>query len=232
MNIILSCEHAVSTIPAEHAELFAGAGYALESHLGYDIGAQAVVQELEALAEAAFYGGCSRLLIDLNRSLRHPELFSTFSRHLPRQEKERIVADWYTPFRKNVLEAVDSAIARHGEVLHLSLHSFTPVLEGVARTADVGILYDPARHREKEMGRKLAAVLRELQPELKVRMNTPYRGTADGHTTALRRRFSGDQYLGIELEVNQSLLEDEQSRQAVGRLLLAGLTSAGLGKTE
>jgi len=232
MNIILSCEHAVAAIPEEFAELFSGAGYILETHLGYDIGALAVAKELETLAEDAFYGCCSRLLIDLNRSLRHPDVFSSFSRHLPRQVKTRIIAEWYMPFRKKVLEAVDSAIARHDEILHLSLHSFTPVLEGVARTNEIGILYDPARRREKELGRKMAVVLRELQPSLKVRMNAPYRGTADGHTTALRRRFSGDQYLGIELEVNQSLLGDEQSRQAVGRLLLARLARAGLGKTE
>jgi hypothetical protein len=39
-----------------------------------------------------------------------------------------------------------------------------------------------------------------------VRRNYPYRGNADGLTTALRRVHGADRYVGIEVELNQRLL--------------------------
>ena len=40
----------------------------------------------------------------------------------------------------------------------------------------------------------------------RVRRNYPYRGAADGLTTALRRLFKPKDYLGLEIEINQALL--------------------------
>jgi hypothetical protein len=37
---------------------------------------------------------------------------------------------------------------------------------------------------------------------MKVRFNYPYKGTSDGLTTTLRKKF-GPQYVGIEIEINQ-----------------------------
>lgn len=230
MKLILTCEHAVGAVPEPYVDLFAGAPHLLETHRGYDIGALDVGRGVEGLAEGAYYGRCSRLLIDLNRSLHHPQLFSSFSRILPRPEQERIVAGWYTPFRAEVLEALERVVGRHGAALHLSVHSFAPVLNGMVRANDIGILYDPGRYREKDLARLLTRAIHKVQPKLAVRMNFPYRGTSDGHTTALRRSFNEDAYLGIELEINQRLLEDERGRTAVSRLLLDVLPKAGVGR--
>ena len=229
MKMILSCEHATATVPDEYAGLFATAPHILEAHRGYDIGALEVGRMVEDLAEDAFYGKCSRLLVDLNRTLHHHRLFSSFTRDLSRSKREQIVTDWYYPFRNPVLHALERTLARHGEVLHLSLHSFTPELDGVVRPNDIGILYDPGHHREKELARRLAAAMREVQPNLSVRMNFPYRGISDSHTTALRRRFSKDTYLGIELEINQRLLAEDRGRTAVGQLLRDSFKKAGIG---
>jgi predicted N-formylglutamate amidohydrolase len=87
--------------------------------------------------------------------------------------------------------------------VHLSSHSFTPALDGVARDADIGLLYDPRRAGERALCRHWRSALARHAPALKVRMNYPYAGTADGFTTYLRRRFPGHGYVGIELEVNQ-----------------------------
>jgi predicted N-formylglutamate amidohydrolase len=228
MKMILSCEHATAAIPDPYAALFAGASHILETHLGYDIGVLEVGRMVEDLTEDAFYGRCSRLLVDLNRSLHHPRLFSTFSRNLPRSARELIITDWYYPFRNLVLHALDRTISRHGEVLHLSLHSFTPALDGVVRHNDIGILYDPGRHQEKVFAQRLAAAMREVQPNLSVRMNFPYRGISDSHTTSLRRRFNEDAYLGIELEINQRLLENDRDRTAIGQLLQDSFKKMGL----
>ena len=42
-------------------------------------------------------------------------------------------------------------------------------------------------------------------PELRTRRNYPYQGRSDGFTTALRRKFRPADYLGIEIEVRNSL---------------------------
>ena len=230
MRLLLSCEHASPLIPEPYVQLLAGARHLLHSHRGYDIGAAAVCRGLEGLAEAALYGGCSRLLIDLNRSLHHRGVFSDFSQHLPRAAREEVVARYYTPFRNAVLAAVEEIIARHGGVLHLSVHSFTPVLNGVVRFTDLGILYDPRREGEKELARRLASALRASDPSLALRMNYPYRGVADGHTTALRRRCGDRGYLGLELEINQKLVMDDRGRSAVVALLAEGLRRCGIGR--
>jgi predicted N-formylglutamate amidohydrolase len=88
------------------------------------------------------------------------------------------------------------------------------------------LLYDPGRRLERELcGRWLDAV-REIDPTLRARRNYPYLGTADGLTTALRRRFGAAEYAGIELEVNQAVLTDSRRAAAIARTLAAGLERA------
>jgi predicted N-formylglutamate amidohydrolase len=77
------------------------------------------------------------------------------------------------------------------------------VLDGKVRQADVGLLYDPRRERERALAARWKAAILERRPGLGVRFNYPYAGRADGLTTALRRRFPDERYAGIELEVNQ-----------------------------
>jgi predicted N-formylglutamate amidohydrolase len=77
------------------------------------------------------------------------------------------------------------------------------VLDGEARRADVGRLYDPARAGERDLCLRWRNALRRRAPGLTVRRNYPYTGRSDGLTAWLRRRFPAECYLGIELEVNQ-----------------------------
>ncbi len=94
-------------------------------------------------------------------------------------------------------------------MVHLAVHSFTPVLKGVERMVDVGILFDPERAFERRVAGRWRAALAERDPELRVRFNEPYDGRSDGLTTTLRSTFDageGPDYAGIELEVNQALI--------------------------
>jgi predicted N-formylglutamate amidohydrolase len=102
-----------------------------------------------------------------------------------------------------VEEAIADAISQGAAVLHVSVHTFTPELNGQARNADIGLLYDPARPREQQLCKQWRDALRDLRPDLRVRRNYPYLGKADGFTTHLRRLWTDEQYAGIELEVNQ-----------------------------
>jgi hypothetical protein len=44
-------------------------------------------------------------------------------------------------------------------------------------------------------------------PSLRLRRNYPYQGRCDGLTAWLRKRHPDETYVGIELEVNQRLVE-------------------------
>ncbi len=62
-----------------------------------------------------------------------------------RPRRERLLVLHYQPYRDRVEALVAKAIAAGRRVVHISSHSFTPVLDGRVRNADIGLLYDPAR---------------------------------------------------------------------------------------
>ena len=203
-------------------------GRTLDSHRGYDPGALAVARDFSAAFDAELvYSTTSRLLVELNRSPQHPQLFSEASGRLSREERERLLQRYYFPYRNWVEMQVREAIARSTSVLHISCHSFTPRLHSVERRADIGLLYDPARPGEIDFCKVWQRAIRRLAPSLVVRRNYPYRGYADGLTTHLRRRFPSARYLGLELEVNQKYpLADALQWRAMRSLLVASLEQA------
>lgn len=206
LELIVTCEHGGRDVPAEYRALFAdeAALHALASHRGCDDGAADVARALAKRWAAPLYvADTTRLLVDLNRSIRHRGLFSELSRSLAAAERARVLERYYRPYRNAVEAAVTNAV-RRGPVLHVSAHSFTPVLDGSVRRADIGLLFDPRRAEEAACAAAWRAALRAALPEgTVIRRNYPYRGVADGFTTALRMRFPGRLYRGIELEVNQ-----------------------------
>jgi len=100
---------------------------------------------------------------------------------------------------------IKSALRTHARVVHVGVHTFTPTLNGKKRTADVGLLFDPARKAEVDFCEVWLHALHWEAPLLRVKKNYPYKGTSDGLTTALREKFAASRYVGIELEVNQAL---------------------------
>jgi predicted N-formylglutamate amidohydrolase len=148
----------------------------------------------------------SRLLVDLNRSIGHPQLFSAATRGAPLMLRAKFVEQHYRPYRVQVECLVRQAVSRGRRVIHISSHSFTPELDGKVRRADVGLLYHPARRGEAELCARWKASLAAFAPALRVRRNYPYAGKGDGLTTYLRQRFPHGAYVGIELEVNQRIV--------------------------
>ncbi|MBW8372331.1 MAG: N-formylglutamate amidohydrolase [Thiobacillus sp.] len=202
-HILITCEHGGNRIPARYRALFTGFEPLLQSHRGYDPGALALARELAGtLAAPLFVCTTSRLLIDLNRSIGHPFLYSESTRNAPASVRREILEKYFLPYRNKVETHIAEAIAGGSRVIHLSSHSFTPVLDGKVRNADVGLLYDPARSGEVELCRRWQTRLKAWAPEWKVRRNYPYTGRSDGFTAYLRRRFPADVYVGIELEIN------------------------------
>jgi len=222
---LFTCEHGGNRVPARYARLLQDRRL-LDSHRGYDIGSIECARHLaRALAAPLIASTTTRLLVDLNRSPGHRALFSRAIRALPAAERERIVDQYYQPYRQAVEQALRLQVKQYGRALHLSVHSFAPVLAGIRRNADVGLLYDPGRRLERLFCTRLADRLREMAPALRVRRNYPYRGTADGLTTFMRRRFPATKYAGIEIEINQgSVLAIGRRRRELLRLLVRALT--------
>jgi predicted N-formylglutamate amidohydrolase len=210
--IIITCEHGGNFIPLEYQHLFKNAEDILNSHKGWDPGALLLSQALsENLKLPLFYETISRMLIELNRSLHHPSLFSSFTKSLTVAERYKIIDRFYLPYRNKVENTIKDFIDQRFTVIHLSIHSFSPVLNDVIRDCEIGFLYDPKRTAEKEFSWKWRNSLSNEKKEWRIKMNYPYKGTSDGFTTYLRKRFP-ESYSGIELEVNQALFKENTQK--------------------
>jgi predicted N-formylglutamate amidohydrolase len=152
-----------------------------------------------ALGATLLHSTVSRLLVELNRSAGHRQGFSP---RVPAELHAELLRRYYAPYRRRLEARVAAAVRRGKRVVHLSCHSFTPRLAGVQRVADVGLLYDPRRSGERALCIAWQKVLAR-EGRLVTKRNYPYRGWGDGLTTDLRKRFSGRDYTGVELEVNQ-----------------------------
>lgn len=202
--ILVTCEHGGNDIPADFAHLFHDHAALLASHRGFDAGALEYGRALaDALGATFIHSTVSRLLVDLNRSPGHRQRFSFITNALPDAERQAILDRYYLPYWDRVRRCVTERIAAGAAVLHLSAHSFTPVLNDVVRRADIGLLYDPRRPLEAAFAARCCAVFRDRHPEYTVRRNYPYQGRSDGLVTALRKQHAHPDYVGLEIEVSQ-----------------------------
>jgi len=226
--LVVTCEHGGNRIPAEYAGLFREWQRILATHRGYDLGALVMARQLAGALHAPLVASTvSRLLVDLNRSLSHPHVWSDATRALPPAHKQRIVKRHYDPYRQRLTTIVAEAVLAGHRVVHLSSHSFTPILDGDERNADVGLLYDPARPGEVALAASWKSAFSEHAPEWRVRRNYPYAGKNDGLTSTLRRRFAPLRYIGIEIELNQALvLSQTRSWQRLRAAVVTTLQTA------
>jgi predicted N-formylglutamate amidohydrolase len=227
-GLVLTCEHASPAVPVEYA----GLGLAptqLRDHIGWDIGAATVTEELSRQLRApAILSAASRLLVDCNRDQSDADLIPGESCGIPIPGNARIddgdraerLQHFYSPFHA----AVDAVAARaHPNALLLSIHTFTPELHGRPRPFDVGVLFDAYDDLAATLASGVAAA------GLSVRMNEPYSGL-DGLIFSARShgRQHGLRYL--ELEINNRLLRRDDQARAVARRLVdavARLIDAG-----
>jgi predicted N-formylglutamate amidohydrolase len=201
---VVTAEHGGNDVPAPYRPLFRGRRGELRSHRGWDPGTLHLARHLASQLGAPLVSSTTtRLLVDLNRSPHNPRVFSAVTRGLPRAERAEILERLHRPHWDAARKAVEQGLADAGRVLHLGVHSFTPVLDGVRRRPDLALLYDPARPLERALAVAWVRVLERALPARAVGRNDPYRGSADGLTTALRKEHPGARYLGIEIEVNQ-----------------------------
>ncbi len=212
-QLVISCEHASNRLPPRYGSLGLAPRW-LGSHIAWDPGAREVARYCARRLGCAYHEGkYARVLIDLNRSPHNRKLIPKASfgvtvpgnADLPPAERRIRMERYYEPYRTALHENIDRTIARYGTCLHFSVHSFASRMKGIRRRADLGVLYDPGRSPEASVAAQLVEAFR--QAGFLVRRNYPYRGTGDGVTTATRKLFRPAAYLGLELELNERLLE-------------------------
>lgn len=224
---LFTCEHATNRIPSPYRSLFRDARQILSTHRGWDAGAAPVAKRLARACQSPLIEGThSRLLADLNRTEDHENVFSIWTRPLGREVHEKILTDHHRPHWSRVEAEVERGLRRaraSGRLLvHVGVHSFTPVFHGTRRRTEIGLLSDPARSRE-------TAFVLEWQKQLQhnttwtVHRNRPYRGTGNGLINDLRSRHPARDYIGVELELNQKLVGTSRAQQIMAQLLLKTL---------
>jgi predicted N-formylglutamate amidohydrolase len=223
--VVVTVEHGGNRVPTEYAELFRGREAMLDSHRGWDPGTRSLGHALShGLGGRLVESDVTRLLVDLNRSPRNPRVFSELTRSLPRAERSDLLQRYHRPHWDRARAAISAALTDAGRVLHLAVHSFTPVLDGRPRRPDIALLYDPGRDTERSFAARWKDGLTSVS-EAVIGRNDPYRGSADGLTTALRHAYPPDRYVGIEVEVNQRHVGSDGAFPAwVSSVLLASLS--------
>ena len=229
--LVLTCEHASCTVPEEYDAL--GLDDAdLHEHIGWDIGARVTTEALaQRFTATAVLAGVSRLVIDCNRDLDDHDLIVSESHgvRIPGNaavdgvERARRIHDFYEPYHA----AIDAVLQSRPGALLLSIHSFTPSLNGRERRFDAGVLFDAFADEAQQLGAALSA------EGLRVRYNEPYSGL-DGLIFSARNHGMQHRLPYLEIELNNGLLRQpadaDRVAAAVGRAL-AGCAQRPFGGT-
>ena len=148
--LLVCCDHAGRGIPQSLGDLGLHEEF-LQLHIAYDIGARQVALMLSQKFDAPLLlANYSRLVIDLNRHLDDATLIPEFSDKvavpgntgLLRWQRQQRVEEIFNPYHKQYSEMVDRLRARFVKPLILSVHSFTPEIDGVSRPWDFGVLWE------------------------------------------------------------------------------------------
>lgn len=218
--ILLICDHASCRFPESLGDMGLDP-FARRCHLAVDIGAGPLTERLaESLRVTAVLAQYSRLVVDCNRQLLDPSAFLVFgdgifvpgNSNLHMDEKKVRSDAIYRPYHQAIEEQVQRLKVIGPPPLFVSIHSFTPVLNGESRSWEMGVLWD----KDEDTARLLIADLREAG--YLVGDNEPYSGkapqdfTVDHHAEAANLRH-------VALEVRQDLIDDEAGVEDVAGLL-------------
>ena len=229
---LLVGDHAGDAIPAALAGLGLGAADRAR-HIALDIGIATLGPMLATALDARYLAqSYSRLVIDCNRNPARSDAIPAISdgtpvpgnADLPLDDRATRVAAIHTPYHTAIAAALASRDAAEQASVLVSLHSFTPVMNGAARPWHIGLLHDGGDLRWNDA---LMAALR-VEHDLIVGDNEPYAMNDQDYTVPCHAIDAGRPY--IEIEIRQDLLADTAGCTLwADRLarLLSGLSVAG-----
>ncbi len=222
--LLLSCEHAVNTVPPDYQCLFSSQEALLSSDQAYDPGALEITQYLgRELNCPVTYGAVSKLLVDCNLDPEHPECFSSWTLALTPEQKQQLIQRYHQPFCQQTQTYIREQRAQNRQVLHLSIHSFNCAQKKGTQNTAISFLYEPSRHGEREVVRLMKSVLLTQQPHYRIRVNYPRCLHKANFQHMLRHHFAEADYLGIALEINQLLVQQPESLKAMMQALSQSL---------
>ncbi len=215
-GILILADHARNLLPDEYGDLGLPARE-FERHIAYDIGVEMVTRSLARQLDApALLCGFSRLLIDPNRGEDDPTLIRQLydgtvipaNYPMSAEERERRLDRFYRPYHDAIGSLLSSVASASGKApLIVSVHSFTPAMQGIARPWHVGILWDTDDRAVIPMLEALSA-----DPTIVVGDNEPYDGALRGDTMYRHAIVNG--YPHVLIEIRQDLIASESGAQA------------------
>jgi predicted N-formylglutamate amidohydrolase len=152
-DLLVLCDHAGNHIPPDYADLGL-LRRELARHIAWDPGAGGVAQALARELDCPLLLGVhSRLLVDLNRahddaSLILAESDDTFvpgNLTISDAERGSRVARFHAPYHARIDAHLDGLVAHGLRPTVIAVHSFNPVMAGVPRPWQVGVLWKLAR---------------------------------------------------------------------------------------
>jgi predicted N-formylglutamate amidohydrolase len=176
--VVLLCDHASNQIPQDLESLGLEATQ-LASHIAWDIGAAGVTRELSRRLDApAVMSRISRLVVDANRRPGVACLIPEEADHivvpgnlgLSEEDRDQRVAAYHRPYHQAIAETVERLAVRGPGPAVVSIHSFTPVMDGFERPWPIGIL----SNLDQRLPRRMISFLRD--EGLLVGDNEPYSG--------------------------------------------------------
>lgn len=196
----------------------------MDTHIAWDIGVAGLGERLAGRLDACFIRQTySRLVIDCNRRPGAPAAMPEVSDGvtipgnlgLDAQTQAARRAEIYQPYQDAIAAELDRRAGR--PTILVSLHSFTPVMQGFVRPWRMGVLH---RNDSAFSNRVLARLQRELGDA--AGDNEPYRMDETDNTVPLHVDPRGLDYL--ELEVRQDLIAEasgqDQMADLIARLLI------------
>jgi predicted N-formylglutamate amidohydrolase len=212
---VLICDHAGRAIPKALGMLGLDET-ALWRHIAWDIGIADVTRRLAAALDApAILGGYSRLVIDCNRRLEEPSSIAQESDGvrvpgncgLTAADRAARATACFHPYHRAIDRMLEGRLNAGLVPALISMHSFTPVMNGFERPWHVGILWN----RDPRLPVPLMERLARLDG-ICVGDNEPYTGR-DYHGYSLHEHGEGRGLPHVLIELRQDLIDTHAGAQ-------------------
>lgn len=191
-------------------------------HIAWDIGVAGLGAALSEILGAAFISQrFSRLVIDCNRDPVRPDAIPEVSdgaaipgnRGLSAAARQARIAEVAQPYHAAIAAELDARAARRQPTTLVSLHSFTPRMDGFDRPWRFGVLHAD----DSAFSRAVLARLRGEFGEALVGDNQPYRMDEVDFTIPHHAGPRGLDYL--ELEVRQDLITGAAGQARISAII-------------
>ena len=213
-GVVLICEHAGQQIPSwiNHFDLD---DEVLSTHIAWDIGAAGLARALSRLLDAPLVlQRYSRLLFDCNRGQdakdaiieQSDSITIPMNNNLLPEDRERRFETVYLPFHQAIDNVIETRMQSGLRPAIVTVHSFTPILNGQKRDLDLGVLHDS----DHGLADRILSQT-EQADDYNARRNEPY-GPEDGVTHTLITHGIKRHLPNVMFEVRNNLIGKEIKR--------------------